>query len=159
MRVFHLLKKGYCLKYCKGNYFRVSPSPRIGHLIYPVPHPRNEGLGIHATLDMGGSVRFGPDSQYVERLDYIVDEGRRAFFYDAVSRYLPSVTEEALFPDMCGIRPKLQGPGEEEKDFVIADEGPDGFPGLINLIGIESPGLTACIPIARYVGALVERHV
>jgi L-2-hydroxyglutarate oxidase LhgO len=148
----------YDLKYCKGNYFVASPAPRISRLVYPVPCARTEGLGIHATLDLAGRVRFGPDTEYVERLDYAVDAGRKAAFHRAVQRYLPAVAEEALSPDMCGIRPKLQGPGEEARDFVVMDEAAAGVPGLIDLIGIESPGLTACIPIARRVAELVRPY-
>ncbi len=150
--------RGYALKYCKGNYFVASPAPRIGRLVYPVPVARTEGLGIHATLDLGGRVRFGPDTEYVDRLDYTVDEGRKAAFHEAVRRYLPSVAEDSLSPDMCGIRPKLQGPGEAARDFIIADEAAAGFPGMISLIGIESPGLTACVPIARRVTELVRPY-
>lgn len=149
-------KQGYCLKYCKGNYFSVSPGPGIRHLVYPVPQKGNEGLGIHATLDLDGRVRFGPDTEYVADLDYSVDSGRKESFFRSIRRYLPGIKKEGLLPEMCGIRPKLQGPGEPYKDFVIKEERKLGYPGLINLIGIESPGLTSCIPIARYVSSLVQ---
>jgi L-2-hydroxyglutarate oxidase LhgO len=150
-------KEGYRLKYCKGNYFFASPSPLLRHLVYPVPQRQNEGLGIHATLDLGGRVKFGPDTEYVDDLDYRVNEARKESFFRSVVTYLPAVTVDSLHADTCGIRPKLQGPGEPYRDFVIMEEGDRGFPGLINLIGIESPGLTACIPIARHVASLVER--
>ncbi|MDO8720627.1 MAG: NAD(P)/FAD-dependent oxidoreductase [Syntrophales bacterium] len=143
------------LKYCKGNYFSLSPSPRLRHLIYPVPPKDNESLGIHATVDLGGRVRFGPDSQYVNDLEYSVDESGKVFFYQSLRKYLPGIMLESLQPEMSGIRPKLQGPGDPYRDFVIKDEKELGFPGLINLIGIESPGLTACIAIARHVSSLV----
>lgn len=149
-------KEEYCLKYCKGNYFSASPGPGIRHLVYPVPQKGNEGLGIHATLDLDGHVRFGPDTEYVTDLDYSVDNGRSESFFRSIRRYLPEIKKEGLRPDMCGIRPKLQGPGETYKDFVIKEERKLGYPGLINLIGIESPGLTSCIPIARYVSSLVH---
>ncbi|MDI6688013.1 MAG: NAD(P)/FAD-dependent oxidoreductase [Desulfobacterales bacterium] len=149
-------KEGYCLKYCKGNYFSVSPGPGIRHLVYPVPQKGNEGLGIHATLDLDGRVRFGPDTQYVTDLDYSVDNKRKESFFKSIRTYLPKINKDDLHPDMCGIRPKLQGPGEPYKDFVIKEERKLGYPGLINLIGIESPGLTSCIPIARYVSSLVR---
>ena len=147
--------EGYRLKPCKGSYFSASPPPRIRHLVYPVPTPKHEGLGVHATLDLGGRVRFGPDVEYVDAIDYRVDEGKRDAFHDAIIRYLPFLAKESLQPDMCGIRPKLQGPGEEIRDFVIAEESRLGLPGWVNLIGIESPGLTACMAIARRVAELV----
>ena len=149
-------KAGYRIKYCKGNYFSASPSPKLQHLVYPVPSGDKEGLGIHATLDLGGRVRFGPDVEYIDSLNYTVDDDHRDGFHRAVSRYLPHIKRESLHPDMCGIRPKLQAPGEEYRDFIISEESGRGYPRLINLLGIESPGLTACIPIARYVSSLVE---
>ncbi|HPQ43799.1 MAG TPA: NAD(P)/FAD-dependent oxidoreductase [Syntrophales bacterium] len=149
-------RAGYRLAYCKGNYFSASPSPKLQHLVYPVPPGNKEGLGIHATLDLGGRVRFGPDVEYVNNLDYVVNEDLKDCFHSAIARYLPHVKKESLHPDMCGIRPKLQAPGEEYHDFIIREESGLGYPRLINLLGIESPGLTACIPIARYVSSIVE---
>ncbi len=148
--------EGYRLKPCKGSYFSASPSPGLRHLIYPVPTPKHEGLGVHATIDLGGRVRFGPDVEYVNEIDYRVHEGKRDAFYESIAKYLPGIRRESLSPDMCGIRPKLQGPGEDVRDFVIQEESRLGLPGWINLIGIESPGLTACLAIARYVSRLVE---
>ncbi len=150
-------KAAYRLKYCKGSYFTASPAPVLRHLVYPVPTPNHEGLGIHATIDLAGRVRFGPDVEYVSELDYRVDEKRRADFAAATQTYLPLIRQEALEPDMCGIRPKLQGPGEAVRDFVIQEEGAAGLPGWINLIGIESPGLTSCLAIADRVKALVDQ--
>jgi L-2-hydroxyglutarate oxidase LhgO len=152
-------RESYRLHYCKGNYFTASPAPRLTHLVYPVPQTHNEGLGIHATLDLGDRVRFGPDTQYVDQLEYDVDAGRLEAFYQSIKTYLPGIRREHLAVDMCGIRPKLQGPGEGYRDFVIKEESALGLPGLINLIGIESPGLTSCIPIGRHVAALVKRHM
>jgi L-2-hydroxyglutarate oxidase LhgO len=149
--------EGYRLKLCKGSYFSASPPPRIRHLVYPAPPPRHEGLGVHATLDLGGRVRFGPDVEYIDAIDYGVDEGKGDAFYESILTYLPGIRRESLNPDMCGIRPKLQGPGEDIRDFVIQEESRLGLPGWINLIGIESPGLTACIAIARHVARLVEQ--
>lgn len=149
-------REGYRLKYCKGNYFSASPAPKLKHLIYPVPTNNYEGLGIHATLDLSGRVRFGPDTEHVDNLEYTVDEEKKEAFYKSIRRYLPGIKLESLNPEMSGIRPKLQGPGEPYRDFVIKEERDLGYPGLINLIGIESPGLTACIPIARHVSSLVE---
>ena len=147
---------GYRLKYGKGDYFFASPPPPIRHLIYPVPEKGNESLGIHATLDLGGRVRFGPDIEYVDEIDYRVDERKAASFFAAARRYLPKLSLDALHPDMSGIRPKLQGPGEPPRDFVIQEESSSGLRGLVNLIGIESPGLTSAISIARYVRDLVS---
>ncbi|MBN1614961.1 MAG: NAD(P)/FAD-dependent oxidoreductase [Deltaproteobacteria bacterium] len=144
-------ENGYRLKYAKGSYFHASPAPRLRHLVYPVPIRNNEGLGIHATLDLNGRIRFGPDTQYVDRIDYTVDEGSKARFHESIRTYLPALPMESLHPDMSGIRPKLQGPGEPARDFIVREEGEAGFPGLVNLIGIESPGLTSCLAIARRV--------
>jgi L-2-hydroxyglutarate oxidase LhgO len=151
-------RRGYRLKYCKGNYFSASPSPKLNHLVYPVPPENTESLGIHATLDLSNRVKFGPDSQYIDEIKYSIDEGRRESFYQSIRNYLPGIKPEYLHPDMCGIRPKLQGPGEAYRDFIIKDEHDTGYPGLINLIGIESPGLTSCVAIARYVRSLVTPY-
>jgi L-2-hydroxyglutarate oxidase LhgO len=152
-------RMGYRLKYCKGNYFSASPAPKLHHLVYPVPPENTVSLGIHATLDLGNRVKFGPDSQYVDEIEYSIDEGRKTSFYLSIKKYLPGIKEEMLHPDMCGIRPKLQGPGEPPRDFVVKDEKDIGYPGLINLIGIESPGLTSCIAIARYISHLVTSYL
>ncbi|MCX5833660.1 MAG: NAD(P)/FAD-dependent oxidoreductase [Deltaproteobacteria bacterium] len=146
----------YRLKYGKGDYFFASPPPPIRHLIYPVPDAGHESLGIHATVDLAGRVRFGPDIEYVNRIDYRVDEGKTALFFASARRYLPKLSLDALHPDMSGIRPKLQGPGEPPRDFIIQEESSSGLRGLINLVGIESPGLTCAISIAKYVRELVS---
>ncbi len=158
MAGINIERHGYRLLYCKGNYFSASPAPRLNHLVYPVPPENTESLGIHATLDLGNRVKFGPDSQYIDEIEYSIDEGRRESFYQSIRNYLPGIKPEYLHPDMCGIRPKLQGPGEAYRDFIIRDERDIGYPGLINLIGIESPGLTSCVAIARYVNALVAPY-
>jgi len=152
-------RMGYRLKYCKGNYFSASPSPKINHLVYPVPPENTVSLGIHATRDLGNRVKFGPDSHYINEIEYSIDGGRKTSFYLSIKKYLPEIREETLHPDMCGIRPKLQGPGAPPRDFVVKDEKDIGYPGLINLIGIESPGLTSCIAIARYISSLVIPYV
>lgn len=148
----------YKLKYCKGDYFSVgnNKSSLITHLIYPVPKGTN--LGIHATLDVQGRLRLGPDDYYIskEKLDYSVDESKKVLFYRSVKRFLPFIELEDLNPDMSGIRPKLQGPDEGFRDFVIRDEEENGFPGFINLVGIESPGLTSSPSIAKYVNELIK---
>jgi L-2-hydroxyglutarate oxidase LhgO len=149
---------GYRLRYCKGSYFSASPCPKLNHLIYPVPTENTESLGIHATLDLSNRVKFGPDSQYIKEIEYGIDEGRKESFYQSIRNYLPGIKPEYLHPDTCGIRPKLQGPGEDYRDFIIKNESDTGYPGLINLIGIESPGLTSCIAIARYVKPLLAAY-
>jgi L-2-hydroxyglutarate oxidase LhgO len=149
-------REGYLLRYCKGSYFTATPAPKISHLIYPVPSKNKEGLGVHATIDLARRVRFGPDVEYVPGIEYSVAESKRDGFHQSIRRYLPSVEAAHLHPDMCGIRPKLQGPGEPYRDFVIQEEGSKGYPGLINLVGIESPGLTACLPIADDVASAVK---
>ncbi len=150
---------GYRLHYCKGEYFSIGGGQRhpVKRLIYPLPPPDLSGAGIHVTLDLEGRLRLGPGIQYVDRIDYSVDASHKRLFYDSARRLLPWLEYEDLEPEMAGIRPKLQGPGEDFRDFVIAEESSRGLPGLINLIGIESPGLTACPAIAEYVASLVDR--
>ncbi len=148
---------GYRLHYCKGSYFSVIPAKSrvVSRLIYPVPG--HVSLGTHAVLGLDGRLRFGPDAEYLPDrvLDYRVDESRRAAFGQAVRRLVPSIREEDLAPDIAGIRPKLQGPGEDFRDFVIAEEGARGLPGLVNLVGIDSPGLTSAPAIAEHVAGLL----
>jgi L-2-hydroxyglutarate oxidase LhgO len=146
---------GYRLHYCKGDYFSLAPSAGVSltHLVYPVPV--QAGLGTHATLDLGGRIRFGPDTEYVDDLRYDVDADKAAGFAEAVARYLPEVRADLLSPDYAGIRPKLAGPGEGFADFVIAEESARGRPGFVNCIGIESPGLTAATAIADRVVELL----
>jgi L-2-hydroxyglutarate oxidase LhgO len=150
---------GYELHYCKGQYFRVNSrkSGLIKRLIYPVPEAKSGGLGIHATLDLGGSLRLGPDDEYLKGRDkdYSVNDSKRHDFYVSARRLLPFLEEEDLSSDTSGIRPKLQGPEEDFRDFIIDEESDKGFPGLINLIGIESPGLTSSPAIARLVKNLI----
>ena len=149
----------YRLHYCKGEYFGVNSKKRslIGRLIYPVPE--QAGLGTHANLDLEGKLRLGPGIRYTEEIDYGVDEAQREVFYQSVKGFLPFLELDDLEPDFAGIRPKLQGPGEDFRDFVIAHEDKKGLPGLINLIGIESPGLTASPAIARHVGQMVKEFL
>ncbi len=146
---------GYRLHPCKGDYFALAPGAalRLGTLVYPVP--AGPGLGIHATLDLGGRIRFGPDAEYVDALHYDVDPAKAAGFARAVGRYLPGLRAEQLAPDYAGIRPRLAGPGEAFRDFVVAEESAAGLPGLVNLIGIESPGLTASEAIGARVVELL----
>jgi L-2-hydroxyglutarate oxidase LhgO len=148
-----LSKDEYKLKYCKGDYLRVHPSKAklINRLVYPVPRIEGAGLGIHATPDLAGGLRLGPDDEYVKRIDYNVDASKTKIFYESIRNFLPFINLEDLSPDMAGIRPKLQGPEEDFRDFIIKNESDDGLPGFINLIGIESPGLTSSFSIARIV--------
>ncbi|NWF77560.1 MAG: NAD(P)/FAD-dependent oxidoreductase [Chloroflexi bacterium] len=152
-------KVGYKLHYCKGEYFSLSSKYRniVSRLIYPTPE--QAGHGIHVTMGLDGRVRLGPNARYVQTLDYAVDETQKEAFCNSVKRFLPCVEFEDLEPESAGIRPKLQGPGDSFRDFVIAHEEKIGFPGLINLIGIESPGLTASLAIARYVGGMVKEFL
>ncbi len=149
---------GYRLHYCKGSYFSVASSRTgiVKRLVYPVPTAVS--LGVHALVDIAGRLRFGPDAEYLKErgLDYRVDMEKRAAFARGVRRLVPSLAEDDLSPDISGIRPKVQAPGEPARDFIIRDESDRGLPGLINLIGIESPGLTSCLAIARYVEDMMD---
>lgn len=154
-----IAQAGYQLHFCKGEYFGVNSKKRnlIRRLIYPTPE--QAGLGIHANLDLEGKMRLGPNIRYTKELDYGVDESQKGVFYQFVKGFLPFLELEDLEPDFAGIRPKLQGPGEGFRDFVIAHEDKRGLPGLINLIGIESPGLTASPAIAGHVGEIVKEFL
>jgi len=133
-------------RYAKGNYYALSGKAPFSCLIYPVPEPG--GLGVHLTLDLGGQARFGPDVEWIDAIDYRVDPARAAGFYAAIRRYWPGLRDGALRPDYAGIRPKLTLPTGQDADFLIQDARSHGIPGLVNLYGIESPGLTACLAIA-----------
>lgn len=147
----------YRLTYAKGSYFSVTPSKAnlISRLVYPVP--QNEGLGVHALIDWSGRLKFGPDVEYVNGppFEFSVDETKRVVFGNAIRKILPQISDDDITPDMSGIRPKLQRKGEPVKDFVIAHETDRGLSGLVNLIGIESPGLTSSPAIARYIDDLL----
>ncbi|MEC4684621.1 MAG: NAD(P)/FAD-dependent oxidoreductase [Nitrospirota bacterium] len=147
----------YRLKYCKGSYFFYAKKSPVKMLIYPVPQKELMGLGVHATLDLGGRLRFGPDTEYVDTIDYNVDSNKKNIFYEDASKIISGLEKVAFVPDMAGIRPKLYGTIEETRDFIISEETDKGLPGLINLIGIESPGLTASPAIAKYVRDLTEK--
>ena len=136
----------------KGNYFRLQGRAPFSRLIYPVPEPG--GLGVHITIDLAGQARFGPDVEAIEREDYAVDPARSDKFYEAIRRYWPGLPDAALTPDYAGIRPKLLWQGEPYNDFMITSMRDHGVPGLINLFGIESPGLTSCLAIAEHVNQL-----
>ena len=134
---------------CKGNYFTLSGRMPFSRLIYPVPVAA--GLGIHYTLDLGGRGRFGPDVEWVDSIDYGVDPRRAQSFYGAIRRYWPNLADGRLEPAYAGIRPKIQGPGEPPRDFVIDGPAQHGAPGVVALYGIESPGLTSCLALAELV--------
>nr|WP_315465087.1 NAD(P)/FAD-dependent oxidoreductase [uncultured Rhodoferax sp.] len=136
--------------YAKGNYFSLPMQSPFRHLIYPLPEAA--GLGVHLTLDMAGQARFGPDVQWVDRSDDLaVDPARAAVFYSAIRTYWPALPEGALQADYAGVRPKISGPGEPAVDFLIQGEAAHGVPGWVNLLGIESPGLTSAMAIGDYV--------
>jgi L-2-hydroxyglutarate oxidase LhgO len=132
--------------FCRGVYFTLSGKTPFRHLIYPVPEPG--GLGVHITLDLAGQARFGPDVEWIDGVDYAVDPRRGDKFYAAVRRYWPGLRDGALQPGYAGIRPKISGPDEPAADFVVQGPADHGIPGLVNLYGIESPGLTASLPLA-----------
>ena len=136
----------------KGNYFSCSKKAPFSHLIYPVPEPG--GLGVHLTLDMAGQARFGPDVEWVDSIDYAVDPARSERFYPAIRKYWPALPDGALMPSYSGIRPKIVPPSVAYQDFLIQGPKDHGVEGLINLFGIESPGLTSSLAIADYVGEL-----
>ena len=142
------------LHYAKGNYYGVQGRSPFRHLVYPVPEPG--GLGVHLTLDLAGQARFGPDVQWIERPEYSVDPGRATHFYREIRRYWAALPDGALTPAYAGIRPKLGGPGAPAADFLIQGPEAHGVPGLINLYGIESPGLTASLAIAEQVADAVS---
>jgi L-2-hydroxyglutarate oxidase LhgO len=142
------------LHYCRGNYFTLAAGNPFTHLIYPVPEKSGAGLGVHATIDLGGQVKFGPDVEYIDSIDYSVSLDRLPQYYEAIRRYYPDLKDGELNPGYAGIRPKLQGPGELPADFVIQSVKDHGVPGLIQLFGIESPGLTSSMAIAEYIGEL-----
>lgn len=150
-------KAGYRLYYCKGEYFSVGNGKNrlVNHLVYPPPHPTEAGLGVHITLDLEGRMRLGPSVEYIDRIDYSIDASHREEYYRAAKKYFPPLEIEDIEPEMAGVRPKLQPPGGKVRDFVIAEESEKGLPGLINLIGIESPGMTAAPAIAGYVNKLI----
>ncbi len=139
--------------YAKGNYFTLAGRSPFSRLIYPVPVPG--GLGVHLTIDLGGQARFGPDVEWIDSLDYTVDPSRADSFYAAVRRYWPGLRDGSLQPGYAGIRPKIVPKGAPAQDFVVQTGAAHGIPGLVNLFGIESPGLTAAIALAGHVAEAV----
>jgi L-2-hydroxyglutarate oxidase LhgO len=135
--------------YAKGNYYSLARKSPFSRLVYPVPEPG--GLGVHVTIDLAGQARFGPDVEWVDHIDYAVDPARAARFYAAIRRYWPGLPDGALLPGYSGIRPKTAGPGEPAPDFQVQGPAAHGVPGLVNLFGIESPGLTSSLALAGMV--------
>ena len=142
------------IHYAKGNYFYLTGRSPFSHLVYPMPS--GAWLGVHVGLDLGNRCRFGPDLHWVDSLDYDVDAHQIESFYASIRRYYPGLRDGALLPDYTGIRPKIYGPGETAPDFVIQGAEIHGIDGLVNLFGIESPGLTSSLAIAEEVAALVS---
>lgn len=142
-------------RFAKGSYFSYGGRVPFQHLIYPIP--QDGGLGVHLTLDVAGQAKFGPDVTWLEEgvdpasIDFRVDENKKEAFLNAISAFWPKIDADRLQPDYSGVRPKLVGPGESAADFVIQTEADHGVPGLVNLLGIESPGLTASLAIAERV--------
>ncbi|BAJ03703.1 NAD(P)/FAD-dependent oxidoreductase [Shewanella violacea] len=147
------------LHWCKGHYFSYGGKNPFSKLVYPVPETNITGLGIHATLDMGGQLKFGPDTQYISRSaipDYSLDSSLKPKFLEAIRRYFPGIEGDKLQPSYSGIRPKLQGPDKRFADFRIDGCAAHGVKGLVNLFGIESPGLTASLAIAKHLAVGLE---
>jgi L-2-hydroxyglutarate oxidase LhgO len=149
------VEAGYRIYPCKGEYFALSSRHhgRLGMVVYPVPSPIH--LGVHAVLGLDDRLKIGPSAVYVDQIQYDVDPSHREEFFVQARRFLPFLEEEDLTPDMSGIRPKLYRLGEPFRDFVIREESDRGLDGLVNLVGIESPGLTACLSIAEMVEGLL----
>lgn len=150
----------YKIYYWKGEYFAIGNGKNrlVKRLIYPIPLKNTTGLGVHATIDLNNGVKLGPNALYLENnmLDYSVDPTHRKEFFDSAKCFLPFLEETDLRPDQAGVRPKLQKPGDPVRDFVIKNEHDRGYPNFINLIGIESPGLTSCLSIAEYVRRIIN---
>jgi len=149
-----IVKENLELSFCKGRYYRINNRKKyqIQNLIYPIPPVNFTGLGIHVTIDMADGLKLGPDTIYISKneLNYSVEDVKQKF-YDAASRYINNLNIDDLSPDQSGIRPKLQKQGEPFRDFYIKEESEKGYPKFINLIGIESPGLTSSLAIAKFV--------
>jgi L-2-hydroxyglutarate oxidase LhgO len=154
MTGINTLNCGYKIYNSKGEYYRLKKRIPVEHLVYPVPG--RDFLGIHITPDMDGRLRLGPNAYYVDEPNYQMDESHREEFLESVRRFMPDLSREDIYPDFAAMRPKLQAPGEEMRDFIIREESDKGFLRLINLIGIESPGLTSSLAIARMVKELIK---
>lgn len=140
-------------RYARGHYYTLSGRSPFNGLVYPVAE--SAGLGVHVTLDLAGRARFGPDVQWIDDIDYAFDDSNRERFVTAIRRYYPGLDEARLQPSYAGIRPKITGPGEAAADFILQGGAEHGVRGLVNLYGIESPGLTACLAIGDAVADLL----
>lgn len=158
--LLRLSDSSYTLHYCKGEYFAVGNGKNrlVNRLIYPVPNPNLTGLGVHVTIDIDKGLKLGPNAFYTNNrnLDYTVDNNHLNDFYSSAKRFLPFLEKEDLYPAYSGIRPKLQKPGDAFRDFLIREEKDKGYENYYNLIGIESPGLTASLAIGKYINNLIE---
>ncbi len=141
--------------FAQGHYYSYQASAPFSHLIYPMPEPEQQGLGVHSTFDMNGQIQFGPDVRYIPKPDYAFDDSQRQDFIEAIKCYYPNLDESKLVPGQVGVRPKLSKAGEPAQDFKIQSEVDHGMTGLVNLFGIESPGLTSSFAIADYVLTLL----
>ena len=139
--------------YCRGVYFTLAGRAPFRRLVYPVPEAA--GLGVHLTLDLAGQARFGPDTEWIDGIDYTVDPRRGERFYEAIRTYWPGLKDGALQPGYAGVRPKINGPRDAAADFVIQGPAEHGVAGCVNLYGIESPGITASLPLAAHVARLL----
>jgi L-2-hydroxyglutarate oxidase LhgO len=156
--IANMVGGSYELHYCKGDYCSISHVKQgtVQRLIYPVPVKNHAGLGVHLTIDLSGRLKLGPDTTYIPRTEnYEIAAAKAPLFYRSASKFLPFLKEENVSPDMSGIRPKLQGPADSFCDFVINED----LPGFINLVGIESPGLTSSPAIARYVKKILTGKI
>jgi L-2-hydroxyglutarate oxidase LhgO len=149
---------GWRIRFCKGDYFGVAPGlgRLASRLVYPVPNTDGAGLGVHLTIDLAGRFKLGPDAHYVDEIGYRVDPAKAAAFAEAAQRFLPEIDASQLTPEMAGVRPRLQGPGDAFRDFVLAESSAWGAAAMVHLIGIESPGLTAAGALARMAADLCE---
>jgi L-2-hydroxyglutarate oxidase LhgO len=158
-RIIGITDPEYTVFYWKGEYFSVGNGKHklINRLIYPVPEKNRVGLGIHTTIDLDGRVKLGPNALYLESgvPEYSIDPEHASQFFNSVHKFLPFLEPGDLYPDQAGVRPKLQQPGDPVRDFLIREESDRELPGFINLLGIESPGLTAALAIAEYVTDLI----
>ncbi len=139
------------LHLCKGDYFAYKGRNPFSHLIYPMPEENETGLGVHATLDMGSQLRFGPDAEFIEEIDYDIDQSKAGVFAESIRSYFPAIRAEDLSASYSGIRPKISAPGEAAADFNIQSGKQHGIDGLVQLFGMESPALTSSLAIANHV--------
>jgi L-2-hydroxyglutarate oxidase LhgO len=143
------------ISYAKGSYFALTGASPFTRLVYPAPRAGGH-LGIHATIDLAGAARFGPDTEWVDAIDYAVDPQRAAFFAEVIRAYWPRLDERRLYPAYAGIRPKVSGAGDASRDFYISGPDDHGLAGIVNLFGMDSPGLTASLAIGDYIAAMVS---